>query len=93
MDRQGIKSLFKDMNKGLFNTIIVKDLSRFSRNYKDAGLYLEQKFPSYNIRFISLSDNYDSINGEEDSLSLETTLMHYTQKIFKRKSIVHLKNE
>ncbi len=68
MNRPGLQLMFKDMEKGLVNTIIVKDLSRFSRNYIEAGQYLEQVFPSRNIRFISVGDNYDSINGEEDFL-------------------------
>ena len=65
MDRPGINQLFKDMKEGLFNVILVKDLSRFSRNYIDAGHYFEEVFPLYNIRFISVSDNYDSLYEDE----------------------------
>lgn len=65
MDRPGINQLLSDMKDGLFNVILVKDLSRFSRNYIDAGYYFEQVFPLYNIRFISVSDNYDSLYEDE----------------------------
>lgn len=65
MDRPGINQLFNDMKEGLFNVILVKDLSRFSRNYIDAGYYFEEVFPLYNIRFISVSDNYDSLYEDE----------------------------
>jgi DNA invertase Pin-like site-specific DNA recombinase len=65
MDRPGINQLLSDMKIGLFNVILVKDLSRFSRNYIDAGYYFEEVFPLYNIRFISVSDNYDSLYEDE----------------------------
>ena len=48
------------MVNGKINTIIVKDLSRFGRNYIEVGNYIEQIFPLYNIRFIAINDNVDS---------------------------------
>ena len=75
MNRPGLKELYKDMYEGLFDTIIVKDLSRFSRNYIEAGEYLENIFPSFNIRFISVSDNYDSAyNSDDESIVLRNFL-------------------
>ena len=59
-NRPGFKELFNDMNNYKFNTIIVKDLSRLGRNYIEAGNYIEQIFPLFNIRFISVNDNIDS---------------------------------
>jgi len=49
------------MKLGKFSTIIVKDLSRLGRNYIEAGNYIEQIFPLFNIRFISISEDIDSI--------------------------------
>ena len=57
---QGFKKLFEDMKLNKFNTIIVKDLSRLGRNYIEAGNYIEQIFPLFNIRFIAVNDNIDS---------------------------------
>lgn len=86
MNRPGLQELFEDMYKGLFNTIIVKDLSRFSRNYIEAGNYIENIFPALNIRFISVSDNYDSaINSEDESIILKNFLNAMYSKDIKRK--------
>ena len=59
-NRPGFKKLFEDMKLNKFNTIIVKDLSRLGRNYIEAGNYIEQIFPLFNIRFIAVIDNIDS---------------------------------
>lgn len=59
-NRTDFKRMMKDVVNEKINTIIVKDLSRFGRNYIEVGRYLEQTFPLYNIRFISINDNIDS---------------------------------
>ena len=69
-DRPGFKEMMKDIKDKKINCIICKDLSRFGRNYVDAGRYLEKIFPFMGVRFIAINDNYDS-NGEktqQDSL-------------------------
>ena len=58
--RPGIIKLLDDVKSGTVNCIIVKDLSRFGRNFIEVGNYLEQIFPVFNIRFIAVNDNYDS---------------------------------
>lgn len=86
MNRPGLQEMFTDMKKGLFNTIIVKDLSRFSRNYIEAGTYIESIFPAYNIRFIAVSDNYDSsVNKEDESIVLKNFLNTMYSKDVKKK--------
>lgn len=54
------------------NCIIVKDLSRFGREYIEAGNYIEKIFPKLGIRFIAINDHYDSgaSNGQQDSIIL-----------------------
>lgn len=61
-DRPAFKEMIKDIEENKINCVIVKDLSRFSRNYIDCGKYIENYFPLKKIRFISVNDNYDSIN-------------------------------
>lgn len=60
--RPGISTLLDQVRNGYFDCIIVKDFSRFSRDYIELGSYLEQIFPFLGVRFISLNDNYDSWN-------------------------------
>ena len=61
-DRPAMQELLSDIKKGTYNCIIVKDLSRFGRNYIETGRYLEQIFPFMGVRFIAINDNYDSVN-------------------------------
>lgn len=60
-DRPDFQRLLEDMKAGKFNTIIIKDLSRLGRNYIEAGNFIEQIFPLFKIRFISISEDIDSV--------------------------------
>ena len=59
--------MLEDVKAGCTNCIIVKDLSRFGRNYLDAGEYIEKIFPFLGVRFIAVNDNYDSFGGKNAS--------------------------
>lgn len=59
-DRPDFQRMLNDLRAGIINCVIVKDLSRFGRNYVGVGEYLEHVFPLLNVRFISVSDNVDS---------------------------------
>lgn len=63
-ERPAFEEMMQDMKKGLINCIVVKDLSRLGRNYLEAGNYLEQIFPFFKVRFISITDGYDSISPD-----------------------------
>lgn len=60
-DRPDFQRLISDMKQGKFDCIVVKDLSRLGRNYLEAGEYLEKIFPLYGIRFVSVSDGFDTL--------------------------------
>lgn len=66
-DRPSFKKMLEDVKAGRTNCIIVKDLSRFGRNYLDAGEYIEKIFPFLGVRFIAVNDNYDSFGGKNVS--------------------------
>lgn len=69
-DRPAFQKMMADVRAGEIDCIVVKDLSRFGRNYLDAGEYIEQIFPFLGVRFIAINDNYDSLNRKEESDSL-----------------------
>ena len=66
-NRPSFKKLEEAIRKGAIDCIVVKDLSRFSRNYIDGGRYLEKIFPQLGIRFIAINDAYDSLTGDPQS--------------------------
>ena len=65
-NRPGFESMMADMEDGKIATIIVKDLSRLGRNYIETGRYIELTFPEYDVRFIAINDNYDSLHSENE---------------------------
>ena len=77
-DRPGMKKLLDMVRGGRVQCIIVKDLSRFGRNYLAAGDYITQVFPFLGVRFISLGDGYDSACPQDlDSLSVPFSTILY----------------
>ena len=69
-DRPAVQRLLEDAKAGKINLIIVKDLSRFGRNYIQVGQYIDYIFPTYNIRFIALNDNIDTANKDTTAMDM-----------------------
>ena len=69
-DRPAVTRLLEDAKTGKINLIIVKDLSRFGRNYIQVGQYIDYIFPTYNIRFIALNDNVDTANKDTTAMDM-----------------------
>ena len=65
-ERPDFKRMMQDIEKRNVNCIIVKDLSRFDRNYIETGRYLERIFPFMGVRFIAINDHYDSAEENDD---------------------------
>ena len=65
-NRPGFQEMMADAESGHINMIITKDLSRLGRDYIMTGYYLELIFPSKNIRYVALSDGYDSLKSDND---------------------------
>lgn len=63
-DRPEFKRMITDIEAGRVNCVVVKDLSRFGRDYIATGRYLEKIFPALGVRFIALTDHYDSISAD-----------------------------
>ena len=88
-ERPAFARMIEDLKQGIINCVIVKDLSRFGREYIEAGNYIEKVFPFLGVRFISIVDRYDSKDSGSDRelllLSLKN-LMHemYAKDISKK---------
>ena len=61
-NRPDFQRMIKDIEAGLIDCVITKDLSRLGRNYLDCGLYLEVFFPEHNVRYIAVNDGVDTLN-------------------------------
>ncbi|GFH88814.1 hypothetical protein IMSAGC002_00052 [Lachnospiraceae bacterium] len=63
-DRPEFKRMISDIEAGKVNCVIVKDLSRFGRDYIESGRYIQKIFPALSVRFIALTDHYDSFQAD-----------------------------
>ncbi|MBQ2766478.1 MAG: recombinase family protein [Clostridia bacterium] len=63
-NRPDFQRLLELMEQGKVATLITKDLSRLGRNYIEVGNYTEMLFPRWNVRYIAVNDNYDSLYSE-----------------------------
>ena len=78
-NRPNVTALLEQVRKGKIQNIVVKDFSRFGRNYIEVGGYLEQVFPFLGVRFLSVNDFFDSNDHKGKSAGLEVgfkTLLH-----------------
>jgi DNA invertase Pin-like site-specific DNA recombinase len=66
--RPGFQRLIADIEAGMIDCVVVKDLSRFGRDYIGVGHYLERYFPEKGVRFIAINDGVDSLKGPYDML-------------------------
>lgn len=69
-ERPAFSDMMEEVKKGAINCIVVKDLSRFGRNYLETGNYLEKIFPYLGIRFISVNDHFDSLHDRKSDTLL-----------------------
>lgn len=81
-DRAGFEELMLDARSGKINCIIVKDFSRFGRDFLDGCNYIENVLPFLDIRFIAISDNYDSMAHDAASRKFEVRLKNLTNEMY-----------
>ena len=62
-ERKAFQEMLDDINSGKISCVVVKDLSRLGREYIEVGFYLEQYFPTRGVRFVSIGDRFDTIDG------------------------------
>lgn len=81
-DRPGVRRMLELAESGIINVIIVKDFSRFGRNSIDVGHYIEEIFPYTGLRFIAISDRYDSNNYVGDTGGFEISIKNLISQIY-----------
>ena len=84
MNRPGMSKLINLIESGKVRTVVVRDLSRFARNYLEAGHYLEFVFPAYDVRFISINDEYDSKELGESTGGLELAIRNLINQMYSK---------
>lgn len=83
-EREGFDRLMTDIRRHKINCVIVKDFSRFGRNYIETGNYIEKIFPFFDVRFISISDDYDSHRTQGDNDILTVNLKNIVNELYAR---------
>ena len=63
-DRPAFQLMMNDIKAGTVNCVVVKDLSRFGREYINAGKYIDRLFPFYGVRLIAINDNVDTVTRD-----------------------------
>lgn len=82
--RPGVTALLAQVKEGAVDCIIVKDFSRFSRDYIELGTYVGQLFPLMNVRFISVNDGYDSSDGSDRAGELDVVFRHLLYDLYSK---------
>ncbi len=90
-ERPGIKELLEDVKKQRIQCIVVKDLSRFGRDYIELGTYLNQIFPFMGVRFIAINDNYDSNAHEGNTIEMDTAFKTLVYDLYSKDTSIKLK--
>lgn len=90
-EREGFERMMRDVRARKINCIIVKDLSRFGRNHIETGNYIEKIFPFMGVRFIAVTDNFDSmdISGQNETMSVN--LKNLVNEMYARDIAVKVK--
>ena len=75
-NRPGFNDMLDEVKAGNVACVIVKDMSRFGRNYLQVGFYTEMVFPDNNVRFIAINNNVDSINSTDNEFTPFLNIMN-----------------
>jgi DNA invertase Pin-like site-specific DNA recombinase len=92
-ERPSFKKMMEDVKAGKTDCIIVKDLSRFGRNYLDAGEYIEKIFPFMGVRFIAVNDNFDSYREKNASDDLIVPFKNLINEAYCRDISVKIRSQ
>ena len=91
MDRPGLQEMLKQVKQSKISCILVKDMSRFARDYIELGDYLNQIFPFMGVRFIAVNDHYDSREHEGSTTPLDTAFQTLLYDLYSKDISVKVK--
>ncbi len=83
-DRPQFKRMMQDVEAGRIDCIIVKDLSRFGRDYIEAGRLIQKTLPAFCVRFIAITDNFDSLTADYNEASLVLPVKNFINDSYSR---------
>lgn len=83
-DRPGFQRMMEDVRAGNVDCIVVKDLSRFGRDYIEAGRLIQKTFPALNVRFIAITDHFDSLTADYNETSLVLPVKNFVNDSYCR---------
>ena len=82
--RPEFEKLMEEVRKGHIDCIVVKDLSRFGRNYKETGNYLERIFPFLGVRFIAVNDGFDTLTAQRGADGYLVPLKNLINEVYSK---------
>ena len=82
--RPEFEKLMEEVRKGHIDCIVVKDLSRFGRNYKETGNYLERFFPFLGVRFIAVNDGFDTLTAQRGADGYLVPLKNLINEVYSK---------
>lgn len=83
-ERPEFERLMEEVRAGNIDCIVVKDLSRFGRNYRETGNYLERIFPFMDVRFVAVNDHFDTLTAERGSDGYIVPLKNIINEVYSK---------
>ena len=91
MERPGMQRLLKEIRENKIGCVLVKDMSRFSRDYIELGTYMNQIFPFMGVRFIAVNDHYDSRDHAGSTTPIDTAFQTLLYDLYSKDISVKVK--
>jgi len=91
MERPGMQRMLKEIRENKIGCVLVKDMSRFSRDYIELGTYLNQIFPFMGVRFIAVNDHYDSRDHAGSTVPIDTAFQTLLYDLYSKDISVKVK--
>ena len=92
-ERPGVQKLLEDVKSGKVSIILVKDFSRFGRNYIEVGNYIEKIFPLLDVRFIAVGNSFDSKDYKGTTPDMDVVFENLMYDYFSEENSVKIKND